>query len=110
MTLLFISYACDYCDGLVDESKYDRGFVVWRNRSIPAEEYVFRTRRDAERWRKACKLGEFPILEVRAPIPFHWRISTGSVRDLEMADALVHIWPDHRFPPGPNRAFLATAA
>lgn len=109
MTLLFFSYACDYCDGLIDESSYDRGFVVWRNRGTPAEEYVFRTRQDAERWRDASNLGDYPILEVRAPVPFRWRASTGSIRDLQMADSLVRIWPDHRFPPGPNRAFLAAA-
>ena len=31
---LFISVVCDYCDGLVIEDGWDRGWVVWRGRPI----------------------------------------------------------------------------
>lgn len=110
MTPLFVSFVCDFCDGLADDANHDRGFVVWRNRPTPAEEYVFRTREDAERWRDARRLSSCSVFEVRSPFPFRWRISTGTVRDLQMADGLVSIWPDHRFPPAPNHAFLVCEA
>ena len=37
MTALFISYVCDYCDGLKkDAGKQDVGYVVWRKLPLPA--------------------------------------------------------------------------
>ncbi|MCA9627239.1 MAG: hypothetical protein KC766_06220 [Myxococcales bacterium] len=110
MTPLFVSFVCDFCDGLASDASCDRGFVVWRNRPTPAEEYVFRTRKDAERWRVARSLEECSVLEVRSPYPFRWRTSSGTVRDIQMADSLVSIWPDHRFASAPNHAFLVDAA
>jgi hypothetical protein len=38
--------------------------------------------------------------------PFRWRRSTGSVRDIELADRLFEIFPDRVHDPGPNRAHL----
>ena len=52
MRALFISQVCDFCDGLEgDEADWAVGFVVWRGRPTPSDEYVFPTREDAERWR-----------------------------------------------------------
>ncbi len=108
MTPLFISYVCDYCDGLVsDDVEYDRGYVVWRARPMPAQEYVFPTREHAERWRSAQGLVGCDIREVLTTSKFRWRKSTGSVRGLEMADHLIEIFPDRRYPAGPYRAFLS---
>ncbi len=108
MRPLFISMVCDYCDGLdVDESNWAVGYVVWRNRPTPTDEYVFRTREDAEIWRRAQKLDDAPILQVRAPYAFRWRKSTGTLKDLTTADRLVTIFADRRFPPAPYRAYLA---
>ena len=48
MTALFISLACDYCDGLVRDELPFRGFIVYRQPAPTGtvrEEYVFRTRR-----------------------------------------------------------------
>ena len=106
---LFISVVCDYCDGLAIEEGWDRGWVVWRRRPMPAEEYVFATQEDAERWRTIQGLDDAEILPVCAPSPFRWRKSNGSVKDLTMADRLVTIYPDRRVPPAPNRACLAYA-
>lgn len=111
MTPLFISLVCDYCDGLaMDEENWDRGYVVWRGRPLPVEEYVFQTYEDAERWKVANAMTAEPILLVIAPLKFRWRRSTGTLRDITTADRLVTIYPDHRFPPGPNRACLAPAS
>lgn len=108
MRALFISMVCDYCDGLApDEPDYDHGWVVWRGRPMPADEYVFSSREHADRWRSVQGLTACPIKEVLAPVKFRWRLSSGSVKGLEMADRPVTIYPDKRFPPAPNRAFLA---
>ncbi len=108
MKPLFVTFVCDFCDGLLDEPiDYDRGFVVWRDRPLPVEEYVFSTKEDAERWRAVQGWEDCPIREVLAPVKFRWRTSTGTVKGLKMAVRPVTIYPDRRFPHGPNRAFLA---
>lgn len=106
MTPLFISQVCDFCDGLRDDADWDLGFVVWRGRPTPTDEYVFPTREDAERWKASQGLTHEPILPVRAPVKFRWRKSTGTLKDVTTADRLVTIFADRRFPPAPNRACL----
>lgn len=105
-TPLFFSAACDWCDGLVSVP-FDHGWVVWRGRPPGASEYVFRTPADAERWRVVQSLEGCPVREVLSEVPFRWRNSSGNVKDIELADRLIEIYPDHRFPAAPNRAFLA---
>jgi hypothetical protein len=108
MKPLFLSQVCDFCDGLDrDDIDWDLGFVVWRGRPLPAEEHVFPTRADAERWKQANGMKDEPILPVRAPVKFRWRRSTGALKDVTTADRLVTIFPDPRFPPAPYRACLA---
>jgi hypothetical protein len=108
MRPLFISQVCDFCDGIdCDEADWDIGFVVWRGRPMPVDEYVFATREDGERWKRAKGMTDEPILVVRAPIKFRWRKSTGTV-DVTTADRLVTIFADRRFPPAPNRAYLVS--
>jgi hypothetical protein len=106
MTALFYSYACDYCDGLVDRATTDEGYVVWRDRPLPAEEYVFQTREHAETWRRARGLDACRIVAVRSPFQFQWRQSTGSLKEIVTADQLVTIYPDDQFPPEANRAYV----
>ena len=110
MTALFISYACDYCDGLVHDELPFRGFVVYRQpapNGTVREEYVFRTRRDAERWRTLQSLDDCEIREVRSAAEFRWRKSQGSLRGIELADKLFEIYPDRRYEPSPRRAHVA---
>jgi hypothetical protein len=110
MRPLFFSVACDYCDGLaLDESTCDRGFIVFHGGPLPADEYVFATREDAERWRALQGLADGEVLEVRAPFRFRWRTTQGSVKGIRMADGLVKVYADRRFQPAPNRAFLKGA-
>lgn len=108
MIPLFTSCVCDYCerpplDGL------HRGYVVWRGISTKSKnrQYVFPTRADAERWRAFRGLAEAEVREVFSREPFNFRSSRGSIKDLRLADKLFEIYPDHRFKPGPHRAFLA---
>jgi hypothetical protein len=110
MIPLFFSQVCNFCDGLeTDYEDWDVGFVVWRGRPMPVTEYVFPTREDAEHWKAATGMSDEPILMVRAPVRFRWRRSTGTIKDLTTADGMVTIFPDHRFPPAPNRACLVYA-
>jgi hypothetical protein len=107
MRPLFLSLVCDFCDGLAaEEDVWDLGFVVWRGRPMPTEEYVFATREDAETWRQMNGMVGSPILPVRAPVKFRWRKSTGTLKSVVIADRLVMIYPDRRFPAGPYRASL----
>lgn len=110
MRPLFVSMVCDYCDGLsADEDVWDLGYVVWRGRPMPTEEYVFATKEDAETWRQVNGMDNAPILPVRAPVKFRWRRTTGTLKNVVIADRLVMIYPDRRFPAGPYRASLAKA-
>jgi len=84
--------------------------VVWRERVPPSEEYVFRSREDAERW---CKHRGHEVKAIRIVLTestFRWKMSAGSVTDVELADHLFEIYADHRYEPKPFRAFLAPAA
>lgn len=105
---LFTSLVCDYCDGLI-EVEYHRGYIVLRtDEELGARPvYVFRTRSDAARWRAANDLRRFRLHEVLSEKPFRWRKSQGAVPDLDLAERQFEIFADHRFEPGPYRAFLA---
>jgi hypothetical protein len=110
MRPIFTSYACDYCDGLI-ELEYDSGFIVLQGEHQLGEEpfYVFRTRTDAALWRGARGLKHCPIVEVLSEHPILWRNATGSL-DVVIANQPFTIFPNRRFPPGPYRAFLAREA
>ena len=108
MTPLFITAACDFCDGRADVRYYE-GFVVYRggHDGIVHEEYVFRTIRDAQRFRALRDLEHVEIRRVRSHDPFQWRYSGGTTKGLELADHLYAIFPDHRYEPVPYRAHVA---
>lgn len=110
MVQLFLTQACDHCDYGVPKERLHRGFVVYRgaNDTGTCEEYVFRTRMDAERWRTAAGREGCEIHEVYSLTPFRWHLSRGTLRDVVLADHMFEIFPDHRYEPLPHRAFLAT--
>lgn len=109
MVQLFLTQACDYCDYGLPKERLHRGFIVHRNNaeSGSREEYVFRTRMDAERWRTAAGRDDCEIHEVYSLAPFRWHLSRGTLRDVVLADHMFEIFPDHRYEPLPHRAFLA---
>jgi hypothetical protein len=94
MRQLFISWVCDYCDGLASAPTANdpgdfRGFIVLRkDRDLPCEEYVFATRADAERWKDLNGLFDADVKQVMARKPFRWQPSRGTVRGIILADAL----------------------
>lgn len=107
LTMLLLTAVCDRCESpQTTAGSFDRGYIVWRSRPPGSCEYVFKSRSDAERWRAAAGLDRFPIRGVLSRGAFRWRRSTGSVRDIELADRLFEIFPDGNHESGPNRAFL----
>lgn len=109
MIQLFLTQACDHCDYGVPKERLHRGFVVYRgaNENGTCEEYVFRTRMDAERWRTAAGREGCDIHEVYSLSAFRWHLSRGTLRDVVLADHMFEIFPDHRYEPLPHRAFLS---
>lgn len=110
MVPLFLSCVCDYCESRPATESYYRGYVVWRGFLGPGfPHYVFSNRQSAERWRRGQGQNSGEIREVLSPEPFRWRPSRGTLRDIEFADHLFEIFPDHRYRQAPHRAFLAPA-
>lgn len=107
MTPLFLSYVCDWCDGLAAPEAEHTGYIVWRGRALPSMEYVFPSPAEARKWSASQGLDRAPIRPVKSLAPFRWRKSTGSLRDLTFADHLYEIHADRRFEPLPHRAWVA---
>jgi len=105
MSQLFLSMACDYCDFGPSQSQIHRGFVVFGG-VINGEEYVFRSRADAERWKSAAGREGYTIREVGSLTPFRWHLSRGTLRDVVLADSMFQVFPDFRYEPLPHRCFL----
>jgi len=105
MTPLFLSVICERCDS--EKAGEAFGWIVWRARTPGSTEYIFRTPEYAERWRQASGLDGFPIRRVITESPIRWRESSGTIRDLQMADRLFEIYPAVGYAPGANRAHLA---
>jgi len=106
MRPLFTSYACDYCDGLV-ENEYLSGFIVYEGQELTgALVYVFKTRTDAARYRASERKQHCHIREVKTEGPLAWRTLTGRLEGVDIADRPFELFPDSRFEPRANRAFL----
>ena len=110
MTALFTSYACDWCDGLKKPIPVARGWVIWRAGSSTSVEerecYVFPTPQMAEYYRSVTNV-EGDVRQVLSEMPIRWSDGKGNIKNLRLAERLYTIYPDHRFEPGPYRAFLA---
>jgi hypothetical protein len=108
MVPLFVTEVCDACDFGVTKEKLFRGFIVYGRypTHVTCEEYVFRTRIDADRWRTAAGREDCTIREVYSLTPFQWHASRGTLQDVILADHIFEVFADHRFEPLPNRCFL----
>jgi hypothetical protein len=107
MVKIFLSQACDHCDYGIPKDRLHRGFIVYRAPEAgesTSEEYVFRTRMDAERWRTAASREECEIREVYSLDPFRWHLSRGTLRDVVLADHMFEIFPNHKYEQKPHRA------
>jgi len=104
MLALFTSWVCDHCDG-PPEGDFYRGWAVWPDdQQDVATTLVFRTPEHARRWKDGREGTVRPVL---AESPYVWRRSSGTMKGLELAEKPFEIYPDHRHPPGPHRAFIA---
>ncbi len=104
MRPLFTSMVCERCE---DEGRgKGYGWIVWRGRAPGSMAYVFRSPEDARAWRKVQGLEQFPIRRVSIEGRLVWRESSGSLKGIEFADRLFAIYPDLRYPPGDQRAYL----
>jgi hypothetical protein len=108
MTALFTSYACDWCDGHKQPIPVARGWVIWRPDpgGEPRECYVFPTPQMAQYYRRVTQT-EGDIREVLSEQPIPWSDGKGNIKNLRLAERLYTVFPDHRFEPGPFRAYLA---
>lgn len=106
MRPLFTSYACDFCDGLV-EQEYQSGFIVHEGQERTGKlVYVFRTRTDAARYRSSERKQHCHIREVKTEGPVQWRTLAGNLDGVDIADGPFELFPDPRFEPRAHRAFL----
>ena len=106
MTPLFVSYVCDYCDGLVEVSWFS-GYIVFRGEDdFSRPVFVFPTRMDAALYRQANNWQHFPIREVHFEQPVQWRPSRGSITGITLAAQPFELHRDHRFESVPYSAYL----
>lgn len=112
MTALFTSYRCDWCDyGPGNVEMLHRGYSLIECAFESGDERpVFRTRREAERWREVRELPGAEVREVFALNAYKWQLSRGQECQLVVADRLHEIYTDHRYKPLPYRAFLRSEA
>jgi hypothetical protein len=107
MTPVFISMACNYCDGLETLDAPFVGYVVWSDDfTCPARAYVFSRAEFAERWHSMRGPERAHVRKVASAYPFNWRSGVQATSDLEFADTLVEIHLDVRYEPGPHQAHL----
>lgn len=106
MTALFISYVCDYCDGLV-QIAWLRGYVVFRGEDDFARAiYVFPSQTDAAIYRSKNGWQHHPIREVRFEQPVQWKQASGSLTGVTLAVRPFTLHRDHRFEPLPYHCGL----
>jgi hypothetical protein len=105
MLQLFTSCVCEHCD-TEPQGDFFRGWVVWPEHPVgTVQTWVFRTLEDAQKWMRSRNGGD--VRAVLSPEPYTWTRSRGSLKDVILAERPFEVFPDHRFPPGQHRAFLA---
>ena len=111
MSLLLVSYACDYCDGPAP-TEFFAGYIVYQPERIGTGSpiYVFPSQADASVWRSKCGLQAFELREVHSHLPFTWKTSVGAIAEIRLANRAFEVFEDHRYEPRPNRAYLAPQA
>lgn len=106
MTALFFSFACDYCDGLV-EIEWRRGFIVFRGEEdFGRPVYVFPTQTDAALYRQFNGWQSMPLREVHFEHPVTWKHALGPLEHVTLAARPFTLHRDRRFESVPYSAYL----
>jgi hypothetical protein len=113
MSPLFTSFACDFCDGLVEEPANYSGWVVLD--AIPGRDgkraFVFPSVQMAERYRAhSATMQDARVYEVYSTVPLVWTKGRGTIKDLQLAEGGHTVFPDHRHPRGPRMVHLRPAS
>lgn len=114
MTLLFIHYACDSCDGIKGDQKADHvdsGYIVWHSKREGFSTYVFCTVDDCIKWRAASKFEDSPIMIVATMHRLSWIECVGAGAILTIADAVHKIYSSRdKIPADVNQGIVAWVA
>ncbi len=106
MTALFTSYACDYCDGLVQIDWFS-GFIVFRGEDdFSRSVLVFPTRTEAALYRQHNSWQAYPIREIHFEHPVIWKPAIGALAGVMIAARPFELYPDHRYESRPYTGFL----
>lgn len=100
---LFLTTYCERCEEPIGDR---RGWIVFRGRPPGSTEYVFRTRRDADRWAAHAGYTKHTIRSVRTASPVEWTASTGVLADVTLAKGAYEIYPDEGYEHVGRRAHL----
>ena len=105
---MFFSRTCEYCASKPDIEKCHVGYIIVQDEITDGGEfhYVFPTIGCAYRWQfYQSKIGT--IRKILSYEEFVWRKPRGTTRDIELADRMFEVFPNHKFMQGHGRAFLA---
>jgi hypothetical protein len=107
MTLLFTSYRCDYCDGLV-EVDWQSGFIVFRGEGdFSRPVHAFPTRTDAALFRQLNGWGRmYQVREIHFEHPVEWKAGSGKLVGITIAARAFELHRDHRFESRPYAGYL----
>src|SRR5215813_6529336 len=107
MTLLFTSYACDYCDGLIHVD-WLSAFIVFRgDADFTRPVNVFPTRTDAALFRQLNGWGRlYQVREIYYQHPVEWKAGTGKLVGINIAPQAFELYRDHRFESRPYTGYL----
>jgi hypothetical protein len=106
MTPLFISYACDWCDGLV-QVDWQSGFVVFRGEDdFDRPVYVFPSRTEAALYRQLQGWQHHQIREIHFQHPVQWKSAGGKLQGVTIAARPFELHRDHKFESLPYTGWL----
>lgn len=106
MTALFISYVCDYCDGIAPID-WLRGYVVFRgDEDFSRPVYVFPTQTDAALYRSRNGWLQYPLRAVHFEMPVPWKVASSKLDGVTIASRPFTLHRDHKFEPQPFHCFL----
>ena len=108
MLLLFQFYSCEWCSHGPAGQTY-KGYIIYRGEgTLPRKDYVFKSQEHAEKWLSIRGMATCSVRVVAMAHEPRWRMSSGSASDLELADHLFEIFPDHKVPERDYVAWLVS--